>query len=93
MDPDNAYQEEQVSNTEEETVEKDSETEDAISSQKIANEQISDIEYMKKLMKGDGERKPREKMKKKVKEKIKLHTVKVGPSKYICIFCVTYLYF
>ncbi|CAH1107316.1 unnamed protein product [Psylliodes chrysocephalus] len=82
MDPDNAYQEEQVSNTEEETVEKDSETEDAISSQKIANEQISDIEYMKKLMKGDGERKPREKMKKKVKEKIKLHTVKLRDLPY-----------
>lgn len=57
-----------------------SEEDDQQEARKIANEQISDLEYMKKLMKGDGdasERKPRQKMAKKVKEKINLFTVKV----------------
>ncbi|CAG9864766.1 unnamed protein product [Phyllotreta striolata] len=47
---------------------------------KIANEQISDLEYMKKLIKG--EKKPREKMQKKIKEKIKLFTLKLRDLPY-----------
>ncbi|XP_018562957.1 probable RNA-binding protein 19 [Anoplophora glabripennis] len=52
---------------------------------KFANEQISDLEYMKKLMKTTGdvpERKPRQKMEKKVKEKINLFTVKLKDLPY-----------
>ncbi|KAJ8968375.1 hypothetical protein NQ314_002325 [Rhamnusium bicolor] len=52
---------------------------------KIANEQISDMEYMRKLMKTSGdsmERKPRQKMEKKVKEKIKLLTIKLRDLPY-----------
>lgn len=53
------------------------EKEDTDADPKLANEQISDMEYMKQLMKGTGERKPRQKMEKKVKEKITLFTLKV----------------
>ncbi|CAG9827411.1 unnamed protein product [Diabrotica balteata] len=57
-----------------------SESEDG--NKKLANEQISDLEYMKQLMKGETERKPREKMKKKVKEQIKLFTIKLRDLPY-----------
>ncbi|CAH1179142.1 unnamed protein product [Phaedon cochleariae] len=50
--------------------------------EKLANEQISDMEYMKLLMKGAAERKPRQKMEKKVKEKIQLFTVKLRDLPY-----------
>nr|CAH7745100.1 unnamed protein product [Callosobruchus chinensis] len=49
---------------------------------KLANEEISDLEYMKQLMKGEGERKPRQKMEKKVKEKVNLFTVKLRDLPY-----------
>ncbi|CAH1966721.1 unnamed protein product [Acanthoscelides obtectus] len=49
---------------------------------KLANEEISDLEYMNQLMKGKGERKPRQKMEKKVKEKVKLFTVKLRDLPY-----------
>ncbi|KAJ8922208.1 hypothetical protein NQ315_004145 [Exocentrus adspersus] len=62
-----------------------SDEEEQQNTNKVANEEISDLEYMKKLMKtnGDGsERKPRQKMEKKVKEKIKLFTVKLKDLPY-----------
>ncbi|CAH0546804.1 unnamed protein product [Brassicogethes aeneus] len=60
---------------------KEDETQD-----KLANQEISDMEYMKKLMgKGDNsEKKPRVKMEKKVKEKIELFTVKLKDLPYNC---------
>ncbi|XP_056631573.1 probable RNA-binding protein 19 [Diorhabda sublineata] len=59
-----------------------SNSENDCSADKIANKQISDLEYMKKLIAGGTEKKPREKMKKKIKEKIKLFTVKLRDLPY-----------
>ncbi|KAG5876064.1 hypothetical protein JTB14_004423 [Gonioctena quinquepunctata] len=70
-------------NDSEEDGDDDEDNEDQIQNDnKLANEQISDIDYMKLLMKSDTERKPRQKMEKKVKEKIKLFTVKLRDLPY-----------
>uniref|UniRef100_A0A6P7FLT5 Probable RNA-binding protein 19 n=1 Tax=Diabrotica virgifera virgifera TaxID=50390 RepID=A0A6P7FLT5_DIAVI len=66
----------------EEKEESDSKSESEDGNKKLANEQISDLEYMKQLIKGETERKPREKMKKKVKEQIKLFTIKLRDLPY-----------
>ncbi|XP_074038360.1 probable RNA-binding protein 19 [Leptinotarsa decemlineata] len=62
--------------------EDDEDNDDNAETDKLANNQISDMEYMKQLMKGNSERKPRQKMEKKVKEKIKLFTVKLRDLPY-----------
>ncbi|KAL3284900.1 hypothetical protein HHI36_019035 [Cryptolaemus montrouzieri] len=49
---------------------------------RLANQQISDLDYMKQLMKKSGE--PRQKQEKKVKEKIDFFTVKLKGLPYNC---------
>ncbi|XP_066148088.1 probable RNA-binding protein 19 [Euwallacea fornicatus] len=51
-------------------------TEEHSSDEKVAKQPISDMEYMKMLMPG-AERKPRQKMEKKIKEKVKLFNLKL----------------
>lgn len=51
---------------------------------KVANKKISDLEYMKLLMSNSVAKKPRQKMEKKPKEKIKLFTVKLRGLPYTC---------
>jgi len=62
-----------------ESVKESSDTEDVSNEpepEKVAEQPISDMEYMKMLMPG-AERKPRQKMEKKPKEKVQLFNLKV----------------
>ncbi|KAJ8942069.1 hypothetical protein NQ318_004094 [Aromia moschata] len=63
--------------------ENDSDDEESvINTDKLANADISDMEYMRQLMQENKDSKPRQKMEKKVKEKINLFTVKLRDLPY-----------